>query len=138
MQVWKMVNKSYQKGKKYELKLFWRLAKLGWYVVRAPASGSGSSSIIYPDLIAYRSGKIIGIEVKARSDDRDIQLSKDRFRKLVWIEQTFGIKMYLCVHYKFVGDFKCIEISSVSEETNSAIVYRREDIVSKGVSPEVI
>lgn len=133
-----MTNKSYQKGKRYELKLFWRLAKIGWYVIRAPASGGGSSSIIYPDLLAYRNGRIIGIEVKVRMDNRDVEISKDRFRKLMWIQQTFGIKMYLCVYYGFIHDFRCVELDKNYEETSTRIVYRRETVVSRGLTPEAL
>jgi len=46
--------------------------------------------------------------------------------------------MYLCVWYKFVRGFRCVELSNYSETTNEYVVYRREDILKKGAAPELL
>jgi len=126
----------YFKGKRYEIKLLWRLIKLGWFTVRAPASGGGSSKLIYPDLVAYKEGKIIGIEVKVRLDGRDVYIPKERFQKLKWLEDTFGIKMYVCAYYKEDADCKCLELSKPSYRTARYFVYKAEDFEKNGLTPD--
>jgi len=129
-------NESYFKGKRYELKLLWRLIKLGWFTIRAPASGGGSSKLIYPDLVAYKDGKIIGIEVKVRLDGRDVYLPIERFRKLKWLEETFGILMYVCAYFKESEDCRCLALLEPSYQTKRYAVYKVEDFEKKGLTPD--
>jgi len=131
-----MAIRPYDKGRSYEYRLMLKLRRLGYFVIRAPASGGGYRKVSLPDLLAIKGGKVLGIEVKMRSDDRDIYIEKTKVERLLRIEQKYGIKMYLCVWYKLIKEFRCIELSQYSSTSNTYAIYRREDIISTGKKVE--
>jgi len=126
--------KPYDKGKRFEYRILWKLTKYGWFAVRAPASGKGSSKLFYPDIIAYRRGKLIGIEAKMRLDGRDVLIDIDKFNKLSWLSKNFGFDIYVCAVFDKAGQIMCLKIDNYTYKTDKCVVYKRFDFEKKGLT----
>ena len=133
-----MVCKSRKKGRYFEHLLFWRFAKSGWYVIRAPGSGAGSSHLFYPDFICIKKGKILVVELKARLDNRDLYIEKERYNKLLWIAGKTGGKALVCIYYKGLRDFRCLELENYDYTTNRYYVYKRSSFYKRGKKVEEV
>ncbi len=124
--------REYYKGKRYEIKLMQKLKKLGYFVMRSPGSGRGSRRIWYPDIVAIRLGRPVFIEVKERGNNRDIHLPKIKYRQYKYIQHLAGADFYLCVFYKAIGEFRCLELDRYDYETDRYYVYKFRSFVEKG------
>jgi len=76
-------NKNRVRGFSHERDLARRFFRLGFAVMRAPASGSKAKRLIYPDLIAIKDGNIFAFEIKTTSKPRYIYIPKHQIDKLV-------------------------------------------------------
>ncbi|MCS7112578.1 MAG: Holliday junction resolvase Hjc [Nitrososphaerota archaeon] len=89
------------RGIDYERLLARRLSRLGFAVVRAPSSGSGTK-MDRPDIIAGRRGLIVAIEVKTTSRRR-IYVGEKGVEQLVRFSECFGATPYIAVKFKGSG-----------------------------------
>ncbi|RLI28105.1 MAG: Holliday junction resolvase, partial [Candidatus Hecatellales archaeon] len=86
------------KGVKEERELVKILDRLGFAVLRAPASGS-RTKLDRPDIVAGRRGLIIALEVKTTSRER-LYLRKESIEQLIRFSDRFGAKPFLAVKFK--------------------------------------
>jgi len=86
------------KGVEYERLLARRLSKLGFAVVRAPSSGSGTK-MDRPDIIAGRRGLIVAIDVKTTSRER-LYVKGENIEQLIRFSEMFGAIPYIAVKFK--------------------------------------
>jgi len=88
---------SNTKGSRAEREFVDALAGEQWGVMRAPASGSGTTRSL-PDVLAGRDGEMLAIELKASSDDT-IYLDGDEIAKLKDFCRTFGGRPRVAVRF---------------------------------------
>jgi len=127
---------SYRVGVEYEILLAHRLLRMGFFVVRSPASGRGCKRLFYPDLVAIKSGIIYLVEVRYRGDDRHILLDAKKYAKYMHATRITGGKPVLCVFYAGIGDFRCLDMREYDNRTNLHYIYYREKIYTRGKPPE--
>lgn len=101
----------------HERDLALKLWKKGFAVIRAPASGSKTRRIVYPDLVAIRNGVILVFEVKTIHEKRPIYIRKQQVEKLKEFLKRSGGHGFIAV--KIVGsmDWRFIPLDEL-EETN--------------------
>ena len=90
-----------RKGFREERELVNRLERLGFAVLRAPASGSGTKSD-RPDMVAGRRGFYVALEVKTTSR-RVLYIRGESIDQLVRFSKKFGAEPYLAVKFKRSG-----------------------------------
>jgi Holliday junction resolvase len=133
-----MSKTQYAIGRRYEYLLMRIFKRRGFYVIRAPASGKGSRSFFYPDIIALNHERKILVECKFSDVDQDIYLSKDRVRKLRWIADKILAETYVCVYFTSIGGFRCLRLSDFSRETEKNYIYSFKKFSEDGLDPEKI
>jgi len=84
-----------RKGARIENELASRLWRLGYAVVRGPASGSGARRRFQPDLVAMAGGKVIVIEVKASAGKRPVYIESSRALALTEFARRAGAYLAL-------------------------------------------
>jgi len=131
-----MPARSYARGRRYEYLLCEILRRMEYFVIRAPGSGGGRRRDPVPDIIGIRKGRVVGVEVKMRGDNRDIYIEKERYEALLGLQEKYGIEIYLCVYYPLIKGFRCVEINKYSYITGEYVVYAREDVLTRGVPPD--
>ena len=118
--VWFMQHKSKNRirGFSHERDLARRLFRLGFAVIRAPASGSKAKHMIYPDLVAMKDGKIFAFEIKTTSKPRDIYIPKHQIDKLVEFCRRAGATPFVAVKIINHTGWRFIKLESL-ERTKS-------------------
>ena len=86
------------RGIREERELVKLLDRLGFAVVRAPASGS-RTKLDRPDILAGRRGFIIALEVKTSSRET-LYLRRESVEQLVRFSEKFGAKPFMAVKFK--------------------------------------
>ena len=92
-----MSSKARSRGYRAERDLVRMLWRLGFAVIRAPASGSRVKYVDYPDVIAIYKGKVLTFEVKRRSELSHIYIGKKQLEKLISFTERAGGKAYIAV-----------------------------------------
>ena len=88
----------YLKGKSAELSLGKKFLKLGYFVMRAPASGRRARKFKYPDLVAISKGKILLFEVKLRKHRDTIHIPWRQIENLRYASALTGGKAYVAIY----------------------------------------
>lgn len=83
--------KTYKKGSRAERELINLFSKNNWCVIRAAGSGSNSLS---PDILAFKKGNQIAIEVKAHEKDY-LHIRSEQINLLKRWEEISGITTYI-------------------------------------------
>jgi Holliday junction resolvase len=83
----------YEKGANFERELVNKFYEHGWTAMRA----AGSGSIMAPDVVGMKNGKIVIIECKATKQDR-LSL-KDAILNMKKISEISGAKAYIAVKF---------------------------------------
>jgi Holliday junction resolvase len=83
--------KSYSKGYRGEREMVYKLATLGYMVVRTPRSGR--ISLASPDIIAAKDGRLIVIECKSREEA--FKIEKDGLAQLLEWQNKAGARAYV-------------------------------------------
>jgi len=110
------------------VKLLWRL---GFAVIRAPASGSKIKRAVYPDVVAIHKGKVLVFEVKRRSELSTIYIPKEQVEKLKIFSERAGGEAFIAI--KVPGrDWIFIELRDI-EELNDKFRISKE-VLNKGLT----
>jgi len=89
--------KNRRRGFSHERDLASRLWRLGFAVMRAPASGSKAKRMVYPDLVAMWRGRIFAFEVKTAKQPRIIYVPKHQVDKLLEFSKRSGAVPFIAV-----------------------------------------
>ncbi len=81
-----------------EYKLMTLLKKAGFFVMRAPASGSKVKRFDYVDVIAIKKGLILLFEVKRRIKKDTIEITKEQIDKLKRARELTEGQAYISVY----------------------------------------
>lgn len=92
-----------RRGFQAERELVKKLWDHGFAVIRAPASGSGARRFFYPDIVAIYHGKIFVIEVKYRSSNDPIYISKDKIDKLLDFAKRANARVFIAIKIRNRG-----------------------------------
>ena len=125
-----------RRGFKEERELVNKLERLGFAVLRAPASGSGTKSD-RPDIIAGRRGFCIALEVKT-TNRRVLYVGLESLDQLVRFSNRFGANPYLAVKFKRSGYGWLLLKPEDLEKGCKYYKITLEEAYRRGVSPEAI
>jgi len=124
------------KGTKLERRVARFLWKLGYAVVRAPASGGGGKGWIEPDLVVMKNGKAIAIELAYRSRLDNIKVLTYKVKKLREFVERARIPLYLCVKYAR-QPIRCISYEYLFKELETGsklqVVVPKDKILREGI-----
>jgi len=130
--------REYRIGVDYERLLRKKLSRLGFVCVRAPASGKARGRLVYPDIVCVKEGKALFIEVKYRGDKRDIYIEKPSFHSLRYLAAKAECRILLCVFYRDLGKFLCLDLMRPDLITEKYAVFRRESFLERGIELEEV
>ena len=90
--------------------------KYGYMVLRAPASGRKAKRLPYPDLLAFKHGRLLIFEVKRRQRRQAVYLSEEQYRTLkAWQEK--GAESYVVVRYDSEGpDYIAVPLECIEND----------------------
>jgi len=120
-------------GVQHERDLALRLWKLGFAVIRGPASGAKAKRILYPDLVAIRSGSVYIFEVKTRVREEPIYIEKSQVEKLVEFARRSGGKAFIAVKIVGSSGWKLVPIDML-RPTRGGNYRIDEDIFTKALT----
>jgi len=125
------------KGYTAERELVIKLWKLGFAVMRAPASGSKIRKAKYPDIVAIKSGKVLVFEVKSRSKVENIYLRSEQVEKLREFTERSGGQAYIVI--KLLGsDWRVIELECLEKMSNGNYRLSKELILKSKTLDELL
>ena len=116
---YKRMPDTYTIGKRYELELARKLYKLGFAVIRAPASGKRTKRISYPDIVAIKNGKILVISVKYRSKLSTAYIGEDELGKMIDFASRSGGTVVVAIKVKELGDWRIIPLSTITSTSST-------------------
>ena len=125
------------KGYTAERELVIKLWKLGFAVMRSPASGSKIRKAKYPDVVAIKSGKVLVFEVKSRSKAENIYLRSEQVEKLREFTERSGGQAYIVI--KLSGsDWRVIELECLEKMPNGNYRLSKELIMKSKTLDELL
>lgn len=128
---------SRARGFQHERDLAWRLWEHGFAVIRAPASGSRTRRLAYPDIVGIYKGKVIACEVKTTRKPRLIYLRKDQVDKLKEFARRAGGEAYIAVKHIGSGTWVFVPIDSLEETTGGRYKVTKE-LIARGIRLEAL
>lgn len=125
-----------RRGVNEERELVHKLAKLGFAVLRAPSSGSGTK-LDRPDMVAGRKGLYLAIEVKSTRKNV-IYITSESVKQLIRFSEKFGAKPFIAAKFKKRGiGWRLIEPEKL-ENTGKCYRLTFNQLLSEGKDLEVI
>jgi Holliday junction resolvase len=131
------MKRNRSRGYRAERDLVIKLWKLGFAVLRAPASGAKIKRADYPDIVAIKKGKVAVFEVKARSKISTIYIEKEQIRKLETFAERAGGKAYIAVKIPH-KNWRFIPTSKLNKTKGGRYRLSRDDIERGGGLAEVL
>jgi Holliday junction resolvase len=101
------------RGFHYERELARLLYRLGFAVIRAPASGSRARRVFYPDIVAIYKRSVLVFEVKARSELCDIYIDKYKVERLRDFAERSGGEAYVAVKITSTGEWRVVPLKDL-------------------------
>lgn len=124
------------RGISAERELVVKLWKLGFAVIRGPASGSRIKKSVYPDIVAIKNRHVFVIEVKKRSKPDHIYISREQVEKLKEFARRAGGEALIVVKVSGSNIWKAIPLTYAKEISLSRfridrdVVEKAEDIMN--------
>ncbi|NPA04487.1 MAG: Holliday junction resolvase [Crenarchaeota archaeon] len=122
-----------RRGIEAEHDLAKKLWRHGFAVIRGPASGAKAKHVIYPDIVAIRKGRVLVFEVKRRTTQTTIYISREQVVKLREFAERAGGKAYIAVKTGNPGSWTFIRIEDLLETRNGNYKVTEELLREKGV-----
>lgn len=126
-----------KRGFAHERDLASRFWNYGFAVLRAPASGSKTKRLLYPDLIAIYKGKVLVFEIKTMKKPRSLYIEQNQIKKLVEFADRAGGEAYLAVKVVGSGEWVFIPIYKL-EKTEKGTFKVKRDVISEGYRFEAL
>lgn len=121
------VVKSRSKGYRAERELVHTLWRLGFAVMRAPASGARIRKAEYPDVVAIMKGKVAVFEVKSRAKPSGLYIELNQVKKLIDFAERAGGIPYIAVKIPH-KEWKFIKVSKEGIKERKTYKVSKEDI----------
>jgi len=122
-----------RKGKYAEYKLMQLLKKSGYFVMRAPASGSKVKRFSYVDVIAIKRGVILLFEVKRRKKRDTVIISKEQIEKLKEAQDLTGGLSYIAVYIDDEKRWYFFTLDQLEDKGNHYLLSAYEFENAKGL-----
>jgi Holliday junction resolvase len=121
------VVKSRSRGYRAERELVHILWRLGFAVMRAPASGARIRKAEYPDVVAIMKGRVAVFEVKSRAKPSGLYIEPEQIKKLLDFAERAGGIPYIAVKIPH-KEWKFVKV--VRKENGEGKTYKvsKEDI----------
>ena len=126
-------------GFAHERELAVKLWRKGFAVIRAPASGSKTKRIVYPDIVAIKNGYVLAIEVKTTHGEKPIYVPAHQVEKIKEFIKRSGGEGFIAVKIIGSGEWRFLRINDliptrkgnykIDKETLTKS-YRLSDLVS--------
>jgi Holliday junction resolvase len=124
----KEITKRRSKGVNAERELVTKLWKLGFAVIRGPASGAKIKKGIYPDVVAIKNRYVFVFEVKKRSKLGHIYVDKEQVEKIREFARRAGGEALVAVKITELKVWKVVPITFIKEVSTDRVRIDREVI----------
>ena len=121
------------KGRYGEYKLMQLLKKHGYFVMRAPSSGSKVKRFSYVDVVAIKKGLILLFEVKRRQKRDTITFRKEQIDKLKEAEEMTGGNAYVAVYLDDEKRWYLFTLDQLEDKGNHYLLSAYEFENAKGI-----
>jgi Holliday junction resolvase len=121
------VVKSRSKGYRAERELVHILWKLGFAVMRAPASGARIRKAEYPDVVAIMKGRVAVFEVKSRTKPSGLYIESEQIKKLLDFAERAGGIPYIAIKIPH-KEWRFIKVMKRESGEGKTYKVSREDI----------
>ncbi len=121
------VVKSRSKGYRAERELVHILWRLGFAVMRAPASGARIRKAEYPDVVAIMKGKVAVFEVKSRTKPSGLYIESEQIKKLLDFAERAGGIPYIAIKIPH-KEWKFVKVLRKGDEEGKTYKVSKEDI----------
>jgi Holliday junction resolvase len=129
------MSKSRIRGFSHERDLARKLWDHGLAVIRAPASGSKTKHLLYPDIVIIYKGKTAAIEVKTMKKTRTLYIEAYQVKKLLEFADRAGGEAYVAVKVVGTGEWIFMPISKLEKTTNGNYKLKKE-VLQEGLKLE--
>lgn len=119
------------RGLNAERELVKKLWKMGFAVIRGPASGSRIKKGVYPDIVVIKNRHIFVFEVKKRSKPSPIYIDKDQIEKLKEFARRAGGEALIAVKISSLRTWKVVPLTHINEHPTTAKIKIDRDIIEK-------
>jgi len=120
-------SRARSRGYRAERELVATLWRLGFAVMRAPASGARIKRADYPDIVAIKDGKVLVLEVKRRSEVANIYIDSEQYSKLMNFAKRAGGKAYIAIKIPY-REWVFIDASKLERLSSGKYRVSKEDI----------
>lgn len=130
------VTKRRASGASAERELVIKLWKLGFAVMRGPASGSKIRKGVYPDIVAIKNRHVFVFEVKKRSRLGHIYINKSQLEKIKEFARRAGGEALIVVKISDLKKWKAIPLNYVKEisidkaRIDKELIEQAEDVIN--------
>ncbi|MEL9940298.1 MAG: Holliday junction resolvase Hjc [Ignisphaera sp.] len=100
-------------GASAERELVRKLWKMGFAVIRGPASGAKIKRGVYPDLVALKDSKIFVFEVKRRKELKTIYVESKQVLKIIEFARRAGGEPLLAIRIDSLKTWRVIELNKI-------------------------
>ena len=125
------------RGYRAERELVIKLWKMGFAVMRAPASGAKIKRADYPDIVAIKNGNVAVFEVKSREKASNIYIERDQIQKLMNFTKRAGGKAYIAVKIPH-KEWKFIPVSELTQTKGGKYRVTKEEILKAPTFPQIL
>ena len=125
--------KKRKTGFQQERELVAKLWKLGFAVMRAPASGAKIIRAKYPDVVAIKNGKIFIFEVKTREKPSTIYIEGNQINKIKEFSKRAGGKAFIAIKIRDGSGWRFIPVERL-EQTPSGNYRVSLDKLKRGLT----
>ncbi len=125
-------------GFSHERELARRLWRLGYAVMRSPASGRRTKFLKYPDLIAIKNRRILVFEVKTTRSLSDIYIPSRQVEKLLEFAKRAGGEAYIAVKIIGSGKWVLVKISDLVKVSESRFKVSAKIISNSSLLEDII
>jgi len=121
------VVKSRSRGYRAERELVHILWRLGFAVMRAPASGARIRKAEYPDVVAIMKGRVAVFEVKSRAEPSGLYIEPEQIKKLLDFAERAGGIPYIAVKIPH-KEWKFVKVVRKEDGEGKTYKVSKEDI----------
>ena len=107
------IKKMKKGGVQAERELVKKLWKMGFAVVRGPASGAKVKKAVYPDIVAIKNSKVFVLEVKKRRELKSFYLNSKQLLKVIEFAERAGGEALIAIKIDSLKVWKVLEISRI-------------------------
>lgn len=119
-----------------ERELVIKLWRLGFAVIRGPASGSRIKRGVYPDIVAIKNRHVFVLEVKKRSKLSHIYIDKSQLEKIKEFARRAGGEALIVIKIPSLGGWRVIPVDYIKEVSanrariDKELIEQAEDMLS--------